>query len=309
MAGDHRQLRAFALLGLVMLLWAGNSIVGRAVRLDVGPLTLSFVRWTGASLLVAPFALRPLLRDWPLIRRKWAVTLLLGVLGIACFNSLLYSGLQYTTATNALLLQAAIPPSVMLLDRLLFGVRPTAWTWLGVLVSVLGVVMIVFEGDPASALRLHFGRGDALVLLAVAAWAFYTVLLRMRPPISPVSFIFVTFLIGVAATGPLAWWEWQSGSPFAWGPGLGAAFLYVATLPSLAAYFMYNHATSVVGAGRAGQATTLMPLFGALLAAALLGERLHGFHLAGMALILAGIVIAVMAGLARRPGGPPSEAP
>lgn len=300
MAGDHRQLRAFALLGLVMLLWAGNSIVGRAVRLDVGPLTLSFVRWTGASLLIAPFALRPLLRDWPLIRRHWAVILLLGVLGIACFNSLLYSGLQHTTATNALLLQAALPPAVMLVDRLLFGARPTGWTVLGVLVSVLGVVVIVFEGDPASALRLHFGRGDALVLLAVAAWAFYTVLLRLRPPISPISFIFVTFLIGVMATGPGAWWEWESGRPLVWSPGLGAAFLYVATLPSLAAYFMYNYATGVVGAGRAGQATTLMPLFGALLAAALLGEQLHLFHLAGMALILAGIVIAVMAGLARR---------
>src|SRR5690606_15652776 len=113
--------------------------------------------------------------------------------------------------------------------------------------------------------------------------------------ISPISFIFVKFLVGVMATGPGAWWEWESGRPLVWSPGLGAAILSVAPLLSLAAYFMYTYAQCVVGAGQARLATPDRPLFGALL-----GEQLHLFRLAGMALILAGIVIAVMAGLARR---------
>ena len=296
MPADRQQTRAFALLGLVMLLWAGNSIVGRAVRLDVGPFTLAFVRWAGASLFLLPFALRPLRRDWPAILSGWKAILLLGGLGVAAFNALLYSGLQHTTATNALLLQAAVPPAVMLFDRLFFGVRPGLWPSIGVMASVLGVVVIVFGGDPGAALRLHFGLGDALVLCSVAVWALYTVFLRLRPPISPVSFIAVTFFIGVAAMAPLALWEWRAGQGVAWSPGLGAAFLYVALLPSLLSYFIYNHATGVVGAARAGQAITLMPLCGAFLAAALLGERLHAFHFAGMALILAGIVVAALTG-------------
>ena len=292
MFADRSQARAFALLGLVMLLWAGNSIVGRAVRDEVGPFTLAFIRWTGASLVLAPFAVRPLLRDWPAIRRNWKAILLLGLLGVAAFNALLYSGLKHTTATNALLLQAAIPPAVMLFDRLFFGVRSNWWQAAGVVASVLGVVAIVFEGDPAAALRLHFGLGDALVLVSVVVWALYTVFLRLRPEISPVSFIATTFLVGVVAMAPLAAFEAQ---PLLWSPRVGGAFLYVALLPSLLSYFIYNHATAIVGPARAGQAITLMPLFGAFLAALLLGERLHPFHFAGMALILAGIFVAALA--------------
>jgi drug/metabolite transporter (DMT)-like permease len=206
MPADRQQARAFALLGLVMLLWAGNSIVGRAVRDDVGPFTLAFVRWAGASLVLAPFAIRPLLRDWAAIKRAWWPIVLLGLLGIAAFNALLYSGLKHTTATNALLMQAAIPPAVMLFDRLFFGVRSNLWQGAGVVASVLGVVVIVFEGDPSAALRLRFGAGDALVLVSVAVWALYTVFLRLRPEISPVSFIAVTFFIGVVAMAPLVLW-------------------------------------------------------------------------------------------------------
>jgi drug/metabolite transporter (DMT)-like permease len=275
-----------------MLLWAGNSIVGRAVRDEVGPFTLAFVRWTGASLVLLPFAFPVVRREWPAIRRAWKEILLLGTLGVAAFNALLYTGLKHTTATNALLLQAAIPPAVMLFDRVLFGVRSNWPQALGVVASVLGVVVIVFEGDPAAALRLHFGLGDTIVLVSIVVWALYTVFLRLRPAISPVSFIATTFGIGVVAMAPLALWERQ---PLVWSSGLGAAFLYVALLPSLLSYFIYNHATAVVGPARAGQAITLMPLFGALLAAGLLGERLHPFHFVGMALILAGIAVAALA--------------
>ncbi len=289
---DRQQARAVALLGLVMLLWAGNSIVGRAVRDDVGPFTLAFIRWAGASLVLAPFAIRPLIREWPAIRRGWKAILLLGLLGVAAFNALLYSGLKYTTATNGLLLQAAIPPAIMLLDRMFFGVRTTLWQAAGVAASVLGVVVIVFEGDPGAVLQLHFGLGDGLVLISIVVWALYTVFLRLRPEISAVSFIATTFLIGVIAMAPLALLEAQ---PLVWSPRLGAAFLYVALLPSLLSYFIYTHATGVVGPARAGQAITLMPLFGAFLAAGLLGEKLHAFHFAGMALILIGIVVAALA--------------
>ncbi|MXO59074.1 EamA family transporter [Altererythrobacter salegens] len=290
-----RQYRAFALLGVVMVLWAGNSIVGRAVRLDVPPLTLAWVRWAGASLIVLPLAWRSLRRDWPTIRQNWMPVLLLGLLGVAAFNSLLYSGLRYTTATNALLLQAAVPAVVVVLDRLFFAVRSPLVQNIGVAASIVGVAAIVFEGDPARALTLHFGLGDLLVLASVVVWALYTVLLRLRPKISPISFVAATFIVGAVVLAPFAARDWLSGDRIVWGPGVLAAFAYVCVLPSIVAYFMFNHATQVVGAARAGLAITLMPIFGALLSAALLGEKLHSYHFAGMAMILAGIALSVMA--------------
>lgn len=294
MSADRRQLTAFALLGLVMILWAGNSIVGRAVRFDVPPLTLAFVRWFGASLILAPFALPHVRRDWPAIRRGWKAIVLLGLLGVGAFNAFLYAGLRFTTATNALLLQAAIPAMVMLLDRLFFHVRSARLQKLGVACSIMGVALVVFEGDLARALRLHFGVGDLLVLASVVIWALYTVLLRLRPAVSSTSFVATTFFIGVLAMAPFAAHDWIVGNHIHWTPKALGAFAYVCVLPSIVSYFIFNSATTTVGPARAGQAITLMPIFGAFLSAALLGEPLHGYHFAGMALILLGIALSIL---------------
>jgi len=314
MPADSRQLRAFALLALVMVLWAGNSIVGRAVRFDVEPMTLAFVRWAGASLILLPFALGPLRRDWPAILKAWKPVLLLGLLGVGAFNALLYSGLRYTTATNALLLQAAIPAAVVLFDRLFFGVRSPLLQNVGVVGSILGVAVIVFEGDPSRALRLHFGFGDVLVLIAVVVWSLYTVLLRLRPAIASTSFVAVTFLIGALAMAPFFAHDLLGGEHVTFTPKVLGAFAYVAVLPSIVAYFIFNAATETVGPARAGLAITLMPIFGAFLSAALLGEKLHAYHFAGMGLILLGIALSLAArreqpGSGARPAAPLEERP
>ena len=290
----NKQNQAFLWLGLVVLFWAGNSIIGRAVRFDVPPFTLALVRWVGASLVLLPFAIRPVIRDLVVLREGWRPVLILGLLGVAAFNALLYSGLRYTPATNALLLQAATPALVVLLDRAIFKVRAPWLQQLGVAVSIIGVAVIVFKGDLAAALRLELGMGDLIVLTAVLAWSFYTVLLRLRPDVSPISFIAVTFAIGALAMAPLAVWEAMSGQTIRWNWGVIGAFAYVALLPSLVSYFIYNYAAQTIGPARAGQAITLMPLFGAFLSAALLGEALHRYHFAGMALIVAGIGLAII---------------
>ncbi len=288
------QNRALIMLVFVMAFWAGNSIMGRAVRFDIPPFTLAFFRWSGALLVVAPFALASVRQDMATIRKGWLPILALGLLGVAAFNALLYKGLHYTPATNGLLLQAAIPTMVLLFDRLIFGVRAGGIQLVATALSTLGVLAIVFQGDPTAAARLQFGVGDVMILAAVTAWALYTVLLRLRPPIAPISFIFVTFLIGALAMAPLTLWEAVSGPWVNWTPLAFAAIGYVALLPSLAAYFMFNFATATLGPARAGQAITLMPLFGAVASAFILGEQLESYHLVGMAFIVGGITISIL---------------
>jgi drug/metabolite transporter (DMT)-like permease len=294
MRADRRRLWAFLFLALVMLFWAGTSIVGRAVRNDIGPFTLAFLRWALAGLVIFPFAVGPLKKDWPAIIRGWKALMLLGLLGVAAYNTILYSGLRRTTATNALLLQAAMPLMVVAFQRLLFGDRSPWGQLAGVSVSVLGVLVIVFEGDPETALRMHFGIGDGLVLVAISLWALYTVLLRFKPAISPISLIATTFLVGIVTLAPFALWEGQVGPTINWSQGIVTALIYVALLPSLAAFFMYNHAASVLGSATAGQATTMMPLFGAFFSSVILGEQLYYFHFAGITLILFGTIVAAI---------------
>lgn len=287
---------SYGALALVMLFWSGNFIVGRAVNGVIPPFTLAFVRWAGAALLVLPFAYRHIVADRAALLAGWKAVLLLGLTGVAAFNAFIYSGLRHTTATNALLLDAGIPAFVLLCNWLVFRLRATGMQVAGVALSMAGVGLIVLRGDPLAILSLGFNIGDILVLCGVVSWAVYTSLLRLQPRCHPLSFLLATFLIGMAAMAPLAAIEQLSGPaiPLSW--GVAGAFAYVAVLPSLVAYMLYNAAVRDLGAARAGQTINLMPLFGALLAAGLLGEALHGYHLAGMALILAGIVVGAWRG-------------
>ncbi len=288
--------RAYLMLALVMLFWAGNAIVGRAVRFDIPPFTLALVRWSGALCIVAPLAWRHLGADRAALTRHWKAVLVLGLVGVAAFNALLYSGLRLTTATNGLLIQAAIPALVLICNFAFFRERASRRQVLGIALSTLGVAVVVCRADPATIFRLQFGAGDLLILCAVLAWAFYTSLLRLRPAVHALSFLAVTFLIGALVMLPLGATEWRDVAAIRWRPEIFAAFAYVAVLPSVIAYFLYNRAVAMIGAGRAGQTISLMPLFGALLAALLLGEPLHGYHLAGMGLILVGLLVAALAG-------------
>ena len=282
--------RVYAMLLVVLVLWAGNSIMGRAVRDDIPPLTLALCRWTTALAVLLPFTWRQIRAEWPVIVAHWPMIALLGIIGIGGFNGLLYSGLRETTATNALLIQAAIPALVLLFDFALFRSRPRFAQVAGVAVAAIGVAIIIFKADAAAMLALRFGRGDLLVLGAVVAWGLYTSLLRRRPPIHPLGLLTLLFAVGAATMLPGAATEWGH-YPINPTPAVIAGILYVAVFTSVIAYQMFNRAVAEIGAADAGLVLSLQPLIGAALAALLLGEALHAYHFGGMVLILLGIAI------------------
>ncbi|BAK66016.1 conserved hypothetical membrane protein [Sphingobium sp. SYK-6] len=278
----------YFMLVLVMLLWSGNSIVARAIHEEVPPFTLAFWRWAGASLLVLPATWRYIAADRDIIRRGWPRILLLGILGVGSFNAFFYSGLQFTTASNSLLIQAAVPALVLALNFFIFHIRPRPVQVAGCLVAAAGVLAIIFRGDPAALRAMQFNIGDLLILGAVVVWSLYTVLLRLRPPVNALTFLGLTILIGALAMLPFSLIELQSRAVHLT-PGVLAGVAYIIALPSIVAYFMYNRAVEEIGAADAGQVVNLQPLFGALLAILILGEPLHAYHVLGMALILLGI--------------------
>lgn len=287
----------YLLLTLTMLFWAANFVVGRGVSGVVPPIALSFFRWLGAALLVAPLARGGLARDLPVLRHHWAIVLVLAAIGVAAFNTLVYSGLQTTTAINALLLQSSLPLLILACSFALFRDRIGALQWLGVAASLGGVAAIATQGNPADLLALTLHRGDALILLACVGYAFYSTLLRKRPPVAAMSFLFATFSCGAAILAPFFIWEMTTGAVTPLAPGALVAILYVIVFPGFLAYLFFNRGVELLGANRAGQFIHLMPMFGSLLAILFLGESFQLFHAIGIALIGAGIVLA---GLSRR---------
>lgn len=281
----------YLLLPLAPLFWSGNFVLGRAVRGAVPPIGLAFWRWAIAALILVGFSWRHVARDWPIIVRYRGVLLLLSLLGVASFNTLVYLGLQWTQAVNGLLLQSMMPVMIVALSYVLFRETVTPGQILGIVISLVGVVVIAGQGDVSVLRTLSLNRGDGLILIAVAAYAAYSVLLRKRPKLHPLSFLSVTFTTGALLLLPAYLWEHFGGRQVNVNPQTVFAISYVVIFPSILAYFCYNRGVELVGANRAGLFIHLMAVFGSVLAVLFLNEAVRLYHGIGIGLIVAGIVL------------------
>jgi drug/metabolite transporter (DMT)-like permease len=282
----------YLLLSLTSLFWAGNAIVGRAAAGHIPPVTLSFGRWLGAFLIVLPFAWRHLIADRYAIRRHVAVLLLLALTGIATFNTLQYTALQYTTALNILLLQSAGPLFVAMWSLVLLGVRLTWSQAFGIAVSMVGVFVILLHGDLTALAGIELNVGDIVFLAAMAIFGFYSALSQKRPAIHGLSFLAVTFGAGALLLAPAFAIELALQPPAEIDAATLASFGYVALFPSILSYLCFNRGVQLIGANRAAPFFHLIPVFGSVMAILFLGERPHLYHAFGYALVLAGVIVA-----------------
>ncbi len=298
--GRRAALYPYLLLTLASLFWAGNWIVGRAVRDSMPPVALTFWRWGVAALLLAPTALPRLAGKGAVLRRHWRVLFLLGLSGVALFQALVYAGLRYTTSVNGVLMNSAAPLFIILVAWIVDGERVTPRQLAGVALSFLGILVIMNRGEFASLRHFSFNPGDLVVLLAMPIWGIYSVLLRRRPPdLDSLALVFVIALIGLGVLAPFyALESWLFAAPLIGWKAAGSV-LYIACFASIGAYLCWNRAVELIGANRAGFTIHLLPAFGTALAVLLLGETVHLFHLVGIATILIGVSLATSARGAR----------
>ncbi len=283
------------LLTLAPLMWAGNAVVGRMAAGLVPPLTLNFLRWLLAGVLLLPLAawvLRPGSGLWP----HWRRFALLGLLGVGLYNALQYLALHTSTALNVTLVASSMPLWMMALGRLFFGARITRAQLLGALLSMAGVAVVLARGDWAQLARLKLVPGDLYMVAATIGWAWYSWLLARRAEPEAIradwaAFLMAQIVFGLAWSGLLAAGEWAlSDAHIAWGWPLAAALLYVAIGPALLAYRCWGLGVQRAGPTLAGFFGNLTPVFAALLSALFLGESPRPYHAAAFALIAAGIV-------------------
>ncbi|MFC4625100.1 DMT family transporter [Daeguia caeni] len=292
------RLRSIDLIGLLLLalpplFWAGNFIAGRAMQGTVPPMALSFWRWVIALIVLLPFGLAAMRRD---LAKYWAYRwriIAISITGVFAFNSLVYAGLQTTTASNGLLLNSFIPILVVLFAALFYGQRISAGQACGLALSFAGVLTIIMHGDWTRLIALTFSTGDLIIFCAMISWAFYTLWLRGIPAdINRVGLLIVQIIVALFLLVPLYLWERASGAETIINAHSLAALAYIGLFPSVIAYLLYNFAVARLGAAQAGLSIHLMPMFGVVLAIIFLDETIHLYHVIGISAIIFGIVIA-----------------
>src|SRR6266550_6838619 len=282
----------YLLLSITALCWAGNAIVGRLAAGHIPPVTLSFLRWSLAFLIILPFAWKHLVRDWAAIRSRLGTMIVLSVTGIGAFNTLQYWALEHTQALNTLLLQSAGPLVVAVWSLILLGDRLTLAQAGGIVLSLTGVLMILLHGDLTTLSKIDFNIGDLIFIVALAIFGIYSVLTLKRPAVHGLSFVAFTFGCGAACLIPLLIWELISRPVMALDAKNLLSLFYVAVFPSTVAYLCFNRGVQLIGANRAAPFFHVVPVFGTIMSIVFLGERPQPFHVIGFALVLTGVYVA-----------------
>lgn len=286
----------YAALALTALLWSSNFVIGRAVRDDVSPATLNFLRWAIALAFLLPFTLRDLKAHRAVLLRHWKLIALLGLTGIAAFQTLGYVALTMTTALNTILLLSLAPLAIVVVSWLALGERVTRNQGSGLVASLVGAAVLILHGDMATLVDLRFNSGDLLMLLGVVIWAVYSVLLRSRPPqVPPLTLHTASVAAGTLWMLPVFGWQgWDAaqGSLLPTGLGAWAAVGFIAIFSSALAHALWVRGVATIGPNRAGVFIHLMPFFGAVLAVAFLGEQPGAHHAIGSAFVLCGVALA-----------------
>ena len=287
----RRRALPYLLLLIAAASFGGNWVAARMVNFEVAPFALSFWRWAIASALLFPFAVAQLREDAPLIRRHYPKLLVFGAVGAGGFTLLGYWGVSYTTAVNATLLNSSLPLFVVPLSWLVLGLTVSGRQLVGLVLSLAGVVAIVSGGSLQTFARLALNPGDFLILGGAFLWAVYTVMLRWRPPLRALSFLFTTVVTAATVSLPFYLWEMGTGRMMTVTPTAVVTIGYLAIFPSIVAYICWNQAVATVGPNVAGFFNPVIPVFGILFAVIFLGEPLRAYHLAGFALVLGGVML------------------
>ncbi|MGK0443487.1 MAG: drug/metabolite transporter (DMT)-like permease [Bermanella sp.] len=273
---------------LAVLIWAGNTIINKLTVGVIHPAEIGFYRWVFAAMILTPFLLGPTIKAWPSIRPYLGKVFVLGSLGMAVFQSLAYFAADKTSAVNMGIVLSLMPIMALVLSMVALGQKLTYGALFGSVLSFMGVLWVVTQGDVWAITHQGINFGDALMLMATFAYAVYSALLkRWQIPFSAMQLLYLQVLVAIVVQFPL----------FLVSPSYGLnsdnlpLVLYACLFASIAAPLAWMSGVKYLGPSRNSIFFNLMPILTAIIAMLALGEHLHVYHYVGGGITLIGVVL------------------
>ncbi|MBT5213402.1 MAG: DMT family transporter [Pelagibacteraceae bacterium] len=284
---------AFILLVASSLFWSGNFFTGKIASLSsLSPFKLSFLRWSMAFLLLMPFTYKRIIDDIDKYKKNFSYILITSVLGVTIFNSFTYLSLQTSMVINSSIMTSITPLLIIFFSWLIFKTPTYPRQFLGIILSLIGVIFIISKANFKNLIDLNFTKGDLWMLSAVFSWGLYSVLLKkIDNTLSQLATLEVMIFFGLIFIFPFYIIETFDNSYFPKDSNEFLMISYVAIFASITSFFAWNKGVSILGANKASLFLHLIPVFSSIWAIFFLGENFSFFHLLGTAFIIFGIII------------------
>ena len=285
--------KAYIMLVLATLFWAGNFVVGKIAFIEnVPPFSLTFFRWLLVWLILIPFTYKEFFKLRRVILDNFLLLLLLGLTSVGLFNSFIYNALNFTQVINASLFNAVIPVAIILFGLLFKLEKTNKYQILGLIISILGILSIITKLDLNILFTLSFNKGDILMIGAVITWGIYSAFLKKRKfEVSLLTLVHILCTFGLVTLIPQFLFEFSQGKTIIINDHLIYSLIYLAIFPSIGSYYCWAGAVSIIGANRAGIFLSLIPLFSTILAMIFFDEKFLFFHFIGSVLIILGLLL------------------
>lgn len=286
----------FLFLVLANLFWAGNYVFGKYVVVEMSPLEMTFSRWFIALFFLFPIAHLIEHPEWKKVWREWKTLLIMGILGIASYNLVLYGALRYTTSMDAALVNSINPAVIVLFSAILLKERISVKNSIGLIISLMGVLLVLTKGHLQEIFHLSYNRGDLLMIGAILIWTFYSIIGKKLKNIPPISATAVSVVLGLISLLPFVLF-----TQFNYDLSLSAieGILYIAIFPSVGSFIFWNSALRHIDASQAGIYLNLITVFTALLSL-FLGQTITLVQIVGGIFVFIGVYLSSMKNNAER---------
>jgi drug/metabolite transporter (DMT)-like permease len=290
---NSNEFKAYAMLVLCTAFWSGNFIVGKVATLfEIPPITLNFYRWFIAWILLAPFTLKEVIQNKNIIKENLFSLIVMAFTSISVFNSVVYYALNYTQVLNGVLMISTIPVLIIFLSSIFKTEKTNFFQIIGVVVSLCGVVIIITKMELERLIHLQLNKGDLWMLVAMLSWATYSIMMKEKKiNLKPFILLQTLISIGVVFLAPMYFIEIVNGQYLHLNIPVMLTIGYVVLFAGIGAYILWNGAVLYIGPNRAGIFLHLMPVFSALMAIFLLGEKFSNYHFYGALFIVSGIFL------------------
>ena len=290
----NKNIKAYLMLVLASIFWAGNFIVGKfAFFEDIPPFSLVFFRWLTVWFILLPFTYKEILNNKNNIFNNFSLLLLLGLTSVGLFNSFVYISLNYTQVINASLFNTAIPAAIILFCFLFKIENTNSYQLVGLIISVIGVFAIITRLDLNILLTLSFNIGDIWMICAVFCWGIYSAFLKkLKLKISLLSLVHILCSCGLIFLFPQFLYEYSQSDIINVNKNFLYCLVYLALFPSIGSYYCWTGAVSIIGPNRAGIFLMLIPLFSAVMAIFFFKEEFQAYHFIGSIFVIIGLFLA-----------------
>jgi drug/metabolite transporter (DMT)-like permease len=276
-----------------VLAWVTGIVIGRGIHEVTPPIGLSFWRWLMPAICLLPWVIPRLKKEGRILLAAWKPTCAMGIFMVGSSTLSLLS-VNFTTATNASLVNAGQPLTTAAIAWLIYRDQLNFIQTLGIVAGAIGIITMVSRANFMILQSLEFNSGDLIMLIAIIGYGSYSNTLRIIPRnLSFTSLMFGVYIAGCIELLPFYIYESSTymTMPTNWVTIMCVTVLGLVT--SLIPTYWWNSAVSVVGVNRSAIFVNLIPVFGATLATIFLNEQIYFYHISGAALIFIGILLVI----------------